>query len=148
MVHIQYCDGSSYSGNKSIASGVGTRFALRVPCSHAVPWAEDQIFYRGHAVLEAILDELTHDLGMGGALRVMLTGCSAGALGVYLHADRIRDEYLLDVLEFDAVPSAGLFLWETSLAGTKVYENKMRAVHKLHEAVVNCECAEVASFIT
>lgn len=46
-----------------------------------------QIYFRGHRILDAILNAL-FKRGLKEATQVLLTGCSAGGLATYLHAGR------------------------------------------------------------
>lgn len=44
------------------------------------------LYFRGHRIFHSIIDELVKDHGLANAQQVVLYGCSAGALAVYLNA--------------------------------------------------------------
>ena len=68
MVHLKTCDGGSWSGNRSSLSPSG-------------------LHYKGRAIVDATVAAL-QALGIGEATEIVIGGGSAGALGVYLQADR------------------------------------------------------------
>eukprot|EP00966_Prymnesium_polylepis_P107242 2483180-Prymnesium_polylepis.1 len=73
-VHIQYCDGGSFAGDRELDTPDG------------------RLHFRGRRILQAALSELQSSFGLGAAegTQVLLTGCSAGGVAVYLNADFIR----------------------------------------------------------
>ena len=50
------------------------------------------LYFSGHLVLEAILDELDSK-GLKKATEIVLSGVSAGGLGVYNNVDYLKDRY-------------------------------------------------------
>jgi hypothetical protein len=62
-VFVRYCDGSSYSSYRA----------------EPVPYNGQQLFFRGHNILTAIVDELLTVWGLAQATDVILSGTSAGA---------------------------------------------------------------------
>ena len=64
-VHMLYCDGNSFSGNREDPIVVNGQ----------------KIFFRGKRIIDATLRTLRRDHGLGAAENVLLTGCSAGGLG-------------------------------------------------------------------
>jgi hypothetical protein len=76
IVFAPYCDGGSWTGN------------------HAAPVASPQnssghgqpIYYRGKLLLEALFDSVM-SAGLADASHLLWSGCSAGGLTTYLHAD-------------------------------------------------------------
>ncbi|XP_011405404.1 PREDICTED: pectin acetylesterase 5-like [Amphimedon queenslandica] len=92
VVHVQYCDGASYSGYvESPVQVSGT-----------------SIYFRGIKILEAIIQSLK-DGGMNSAEEVILTGCSAGGLAAFLHADRVKS-LLPRSVKYRVLPDAGYFI--------------------------------------
>ena len=63
------------------------------------------IYFRGNAILKAILQYL-RDNGMKEASDVILTGCSAGGLATYIHADYVRS-VLPPSVKYHAIADAG-----------------------------------------
>jgi hypothetical protein len=72
-VFLAYCDGGSYAGSVVAPVSVSGK----------------QIYYRGRYILDAVYATLSSQLGLGSATRLVVKGCSAGGLAVYLHADYI-----------------------------------------------------------
>ena len=79
-VWVMYCDGASVSGQRS-APVVNDDTQVAAP-----------LYYRGKAILDAVLAELLGPQGMSGAEQLVVTGCSAGALAVHLHLDYIAQQ--------------------------------------------------------
>jgi len=76
VVFAMYCDGGSWTGA-----------ATTTP----VTVKNQTIFYRGRALLDAMLDNLIEQEGMNEAQELLYSGCSAGGLTTFLHADYVRD---------------------------------------------------------
>merc|ERR1719253_644283 len=77
-VYIKYCDGNSFTGNRDAP----------LP----VVGADNQtklLYFRGKRVVDEVLKMLTNRFGLSQASSVLLTGCSAGGLAAYLHADYV-----------------------------------------------------------
>ena len=49
-------------------------------------------YFRGRRIIDEILKELTANMNLGAAERVLLTGCSAGGLATYLHTDYVHEQ--------------------------------------------------------
>jgi len=82
LVFAAYCDGTSFSGNADAPVQVDGQL----------------VYFRGWRVLQAILAALMRKEGAGAGLpslttasSLLISGSSAGALAVYLHADYIAD---------------------------------------------------------
>lgn len=130
-VWINYCDGGSYAGD--VAEPIVQR---------GVP-----IYFRGSHILEAVWDEL---LAMGLISKeVLVSGCSAGGLAVYLHVDHIAAKIKAAVpsARVRGVPGAGLFLDVPSFAGTYTYTPSYKYVAKMQNVSrhVNDKCAAAKS---
>jgi hypothetical protein len=93
--YVRYCDGGSFSGN--VAAPV-----------KASPTRE--IYYRGHRILDAVIDSMLA-AGLTNAKTLIVNGCSAGGLSVYLHLDYIRSR-IPDSVHVVGVPECGLFMDE------------------------------------
>lgn len=72
-----------------------------------VPVSNSTIFYRGHRILRAVIDNLTATV-LAGASDVVVSGCSAGGLSTFLHADDWRAS--LPRARVTALPDSGFFL--------------------------------------
>eukprot|EP00850_Spirogloea_muscicola_P012090 SM000077S21564 [mRNA] locus=s77:225245:233805:- [translate_table: standard] len=72
-VFFPYCDGASFSGD----------------VDQPVFENGTALYFRGHRILHAIIDDLLLNRGLAAADQVFVTGCSAGGLSVYLHCDEI-----------------------------------------------------------
>jgi hypothetical protein len=74
-VDLLYLDGASFSGYR------------------AAPWpvsgTNESLWFRGIKNLDATIDWLFEQGGLGGATEVLLKGESAGGLSTFLHADRV-----------------------------------------------------------
>jgi len=74
-VHMVYCDGNSFSGNRDDPVEVNGK----------------NLYFRGRRIIDEILNTLQQDYGLANAENVLLTGCSAGGLATYLHTDYVHD---------------------------------------------------------
>lgn len=68
--YLPYCDGGSQTGEREEPVTVGS----------------STIFYRGHRILRAVQDYLGSTT-LKDATDIVVSGCSAGGLATYLHAD-------------------------------------------------------------
>jgi hypothetical protein len=139
MVYLNYCDGASFSGDAVFVDGGMT------------------LYSRGHAILNAILNDLlgVNATGDGRALPaldassvapptgllanasdVVITGCSAGGLSTYLHADYVagvlRRALPSSLGRVVAMADAGFFINSPTMFGepfqTTLYQNEV-ALH-------------------
>ena len=134
-VVLMYTDGNSFSGN------------LNMPVPYVTPNGTTvNIWFRGRAIIDATLDALQRNVMnssnyIADARHVIETGCSAGGLAAYLHADyyfdyfkgRISGTYL-------SMPISGYFLDAVSLAGSKEYGAQIAVIHALSNASTNAAC--------
>ena len=86
-VYVRYCDGGSFSGDTVSSTSDGT------------------LHFRGRRILDVVLDDLVQEQGLKGEL--LINGCSAGGLAVWLHLDYIAAR-LLDVRVL-GIPECGFF---------------------------------------
>ncbi|XP_019854868.1 PREDICTED: pectin acetylesterase 5-like [Amphimedon queenslandica] len=92
MAQVQYCDGASFAG-----------YVEKPVKVHGT-----DIYFRGFKILQAIIQSLMSK-GMKNAQEFILTGCSAGGLATYLHADYIRSLFPPSV-KYRAISDAGYFI--------------------------------------
>ena len=132
-VYMKYCDGDSFSGNRDDAVVVEGK----------------PLYFRGHRILKGILDTLVASYGLKDAKEVMLTGCSAGGLSTFLHADYVHD-YVKGVApalhKFKAAPISGFFLDHLTVAGKPVYETEMKTIFEMSNATNGVNAACIASY--
>ena len=100
-VYIGYCDGASFGGN--VAEGVKP------------DGSGEKIFFRGHAILDAVYDSLLRERNMAYASDVIITGSSAGGLAVLQHVDYIANKIragslMPDTVNVAGIPDAGYFI--------------------------------------
>jgi hypothetical protein len=107
FVFIRYCDGWSFASDRSEPSFFTNASGANIT-----------IHFRGMAVLEAVRGDLLVQRGMAAATDLVVGGCSAGGLAVYLHCDEwqramaaanaaTRTVCLADSGWFPIVPAAG-----------------------------------------
>ena len=76
IVYAKYCDGSSWTGNAEAAVK---------PNASGHP-----IYYRGARLRDALFANLLEVQGMSKASELVWSGCSAGALTTYIHAEWVK----------------------------------------------------------
>ena len=128
-VYMPYCDGDSFSGNRE----------------EAVVVKGKPLYFRGHRVLRAVLDTLVRDHGLGTAKEVLLTGCSAGGLSTFRHADYVHATVKAaapGLQTFKAAPISGFFLDHDTVDGQRVYAAEMANIFNLANSSggVNAAC--------
>lgn len=74
VVYLMYCDGGSFAGDSEQQAADGT-----------------MVQYRGKRIFDAAFDELIK-MGLGNASQLLYSGCSAGGLTAYIHADYVADK--------------------------------------------------------
>lgn len=115
VAYAHYCDGASFSGNRSEAVDVnGT-----------------QLYFRGARIFEAIVSNITAPVsqggkGMAGAQQAILSGCSAGGLAVYLHCDAFAG--MLPQTAVKCVADAGYFANIPSMFGQPPVPNPRNSI--------------------
>lgn len=128
-VYMKYCDGDSFSGNRNDAVVVKGK----------------PLYFRGHRILQAVLATLVSDYGLSSATEVLLTGCSAGGLATFLHADYVHNQLRSvapKLVKYKAAPISGFFLDHDTVEGKDVYATQMAYIFHLANASggVNSEC--------
>lgn len=72
---------------------------------------------------------LMEDYGMSRAKEIVLTGCSAGGLGAFYHADYLGDFFTKNIpslQKYKVIPISGFFLRHETVEKKTVYEDQMR----------------------
>lgn len=90
-VYMSYCDGSSQTTD------------LEAP----VVYNGQSVYHRGARIIRALIPFLLNE-GLAAASQVVVTGCSAGGLSTYLHADKWSAA--LPNASVVAMPDSGFFL--------------------------------------
>eukprot|EP01046_Picozoa_sp_COSAG06_P046471 COSAG06_NODE_6585_length_2867_cov_1.705564_2_plen_586_part_00 len=109
-VVVNYCDGGSFAG--SLDHPVTTQSG------------EQQLWFRGKHILRAVLEELQALHGLDRATEVVLGGCSAGGLAVYLHCDVVAQ--LLAPTPLRCFADAGFFPDVVSVDGESLAASQFR----------------------
>eukprot|EP00656_Telonema_subtile_P016623 TRINITY_DN18798_c0_g1_i3.p1 TRINITY_DN18798_c0_g1~~TRINITY_DN18798_c0_g1_i3.p1 ORF type:complete len:451 (+),score=89.28 TRINITY_DN18798_c0_g1_i3:95-1447(+) len=117
-VHMLYCDGNSFSGNRD----------------QPVMVNDEPIYFRGKRIMDAVLKTLVRDHGLADAENVLLTGCSAGGLSTYLHADYVGQQVRAvakGLKKYKAAPISGFFLLHDTVEHKKVYADQIKTIFTL-----------------
>jgi len=96
-VFMKYTDGASFSGDNSTSGTPGTH----------------NLHFRGRRILDATVMQLLKQHGLSTATDVVISGCSAGGLATYLHADHWAQalaEAKVPIERIAALPDSGFFL--------------------------------------
>ncbi|XP_031561951.1 uncharacterized protein LOC116297794 [Actinia tenebrosa] len=123
-VYVPYCDGASYTGNRS----------------HPIVVKERMIYFRGKRILSALLDDLLAH-GLSHSKKVVFSGTSAGGLAVLLNADYVRSRIPTKVNVYSLADS-GVFLDVNDMKGKSLFADSMKAVYELHQSSgsINPKC--------
>lgn len=111
VVYVKYCDGGSYAGDAAVVleAGQGQTQGRRLDgrsdeeeeargqegnaSTHreglGAPRETATLHFRGRANREGTIHQLLHTTALGAATDIVLGGCSAGALGIYLGLDQM-----------------------------------------------------------
>ena len=111
-VHLNYCDGASFASSRGYDEASGLQFS-------------------GAFIFNATFERLL-SLGLGSATEVILKGCSAGGLAVYLHCDLFADMLAATGSKARVVcmPDAGFFRMNyDTFAGKAVYTPEQQWVY-------------------
>ncbi|KAH3757913.1 Pectinacetylesterase family protein [Pelomyxa schiedti] len=130
FVFLPYCDGASFAGYKA----------------NPVIYNDVKLYFRGQVIIDEIIRHLTRDYGFGSAENVLLTGCSAGGLSTYLHADYIGTKLPSSVVKYRSMPEGGFFLDHTNLDGVAVYGEQMEYVFNMQNCTAGVDQDCIAAF--
>ena len=132
MVYLKYLDGNSFSGMRDgpVMFNNGT--------------AEVPLYFRGRAIIDAVIDSLKRNVmnaptSITAAHHIVETGCSAGGLATYLHADYVAAQ-LPHTGQYFSAPISGYFLNHQSVSGGYVYGDQIRSIYALSNASTNADC--------
>ncbi|CAE8642466.1 unnamed protein product [Polarella glacialis] len=134
-VWLAYCDGNSFTGNRDQP--------VMVSANDGKP--PKALYFRGRRILDAVLDTVFDEMGLGKAENVILTGCSAGGLAALLHADYVHSRLQArapSLQKFRAVPISGFFLLHSNVLGEEVFAAQMQTIFELSNSSggVNSKC--------
>ena len=118
VAFLPYCDGSSFSGNRS----------------DPVEFQGSLLYFRGFRILDSTISALLLQTSLKDSKHVVFSGTSAGGLAVMLHADFVRSKLEKNV-HFRALADSGFFLDTSSRKrmGQHKFRNEMQNVFKLHD---------------
>lgn len=138
-VHVNYCDGGSFSG-RNLTSTV-----IAAPLTNDAH-ASKELHFKGNFVLEAIMLTLLEEHDLNKAEEVVLAGCGSGGVATYMHADQWKTA-LPNKTFVVALVDSGFFLdWSmtTPENETRDFGAQLRSVFQLHNASgsVNEKCAK------
>lgn len=102
-----FCSGGSWTGNAAPVDVNGTT-----------------IYYRGRPLLDALIDDLLGK-GLSSATNLLWSGCSAGGLTTYLHADYVASRMPSSVQTL-ALADAMFAVESDSWQGEPLYPTRMR----------------------
>ena len=122
-VFVSYCDGASYAGDVE---------EPRTANGTASP-----VYYRGKRIVDAVIQTLVADFGLGSATEVLLTGDSAGGMAVYLMADRVHaqlESAAPRLRKYRVAPMSGMFLKHSNFDGDPVFPDSMKSIFEFTNA--------------
>lgn len=139
-VYIRNCDSSSFT-------------SARVD---VVRRDSDLLYFRGKYILDEILTDLIVNKRLGRATDVVVTGCSAGALGVYMHSDLIKETVQgearrlrrtdADEIKVVAMADSGFFLHHAGGPGDCNFIERMQFMYQEMNITSGLQPACVAAF--
>lgn len=126
QVWLAYCDGNSFSGN----------------ADQPVNYYGHNLYFRGHRIVDEVMAAVNANAMKGpaqwsAAQKVVLTGCSAGGLSTYLHADYVYNSFvkpLAPSASYYVIPISGFFLDSPNVLGQHVYAQQIQVIHALSNA--------------
>eukprot|EP00873_Tetraselmis_striata_P045710 jgi/Tetstr1/465974/TSEL_010566.t1 len=142
-VLVRYCDGGSYSGDVPEAES-----------PYVTGWLRSRrLYFRGKAVLQAIMTDLLEKRGLDAASSIVLGGASAGGVGILMQADEWQDRIRATATAQRRKPpklavmvDAGIFPDHQDASSPACrYEERLRRVMALHrptsQALRRCQTA-------
>ena len=126
-VYLGYCDGASFSGYMVEPLIINSTTSL---------------YFRGKRILEAIVSELVPLTK--GATDIIIKGCSAGGVSVFLNADRMAWQFLLHnpMAKVIAAPGAGFLLDLPTYQGNYFFRQLMQDIFNLHNVTGDDDCMQ------
>merc|ERR1719229_1503607 len=89
--YVKYCDGGVHSGGNMTTTKAG----------------KYEFHFRGVQNTRAVFEELIKNYKFGEATDVLISGCSAGGVAVYAHAQMIYDSYVPKGANYLTMPDSG-----------------------------------------
>lgn len=134
-VHMVYCDGNSFSGNRDEPLAVT-----------GLDGKQKLLYFRGKRIIDATLQTLM-TMGLDTAENVLLSGCSAGGLATFLHTDYVYNwlsTARIPMKKFRAAPISGFFLLHDTVEKKPVYADQMKYIYNLANSThgLNARCIE------
>lgn len=117
MIRIQYCDGLFYAADRM---------------DH-VTYYQTNLFFRGRQMVQSTFETLIDQFGLQNSAEVIITACSAGGIGVFLHLDWIRN-LLPQNIRVVGAPDSGYFLDVPNYRGKSVPIQVYQEIFTLHNA--------------
>lgn len=110
---LGYCSGDSFAGAAAEPLVVNSTTSF---------------FFRGRHILDAMMDSLLRDQGLATSPAVVIKGCSAGGMAVFLHAERLAAQVRAANPRAAVVasPGAGAILLTPSLQGDFPLDPQLR----------------------
>ncbi len=103
------------------------------------------LYFRGRAIIDAVVDAVSRNV-MGStrllknAVNLVETGCSAGGLATYLHADYVK-ALIPHSGAYYSLPISGYFLdYPSVFNGTFIYSQQIQSIYKISNASTNAAC--------
>jgi hypothetical protein len=134
VVWLAYLDGNSFSG------------MLDGPANYTTPQGKSvPLYFRGRFNIDAVVDAVSRNVMnatrlLKNAVNLVETGCSAGGLATYLHADYVRG-LIPHSGAYYSLPISGYFLDYPSVAnGTFVYSEQIQTIYAISNASTNAAC--------
>ena len=131
MAFVAYCDGSSLTGMRKLP----------------VYFNDQPVYFRGKAVLNAIIKDLISTRGVRNASDVLLSGSSAGSLAVLIHADFIKAQ-LNPQTKVRALSDSGYFIDLETHYGTKKTREMYKSMLSTHNSTSGLHRACVKQMAT
>jgi len=91
-VWLPYCSGDLWSGQKLTSTSLPMPDAVQAGLGSQRETANVSVYFSGHFILGAALEALD-DLGLDDAELIVISGNSAGAIGMWLSIDYINERY-------------------------------------------------------
>eukprot|EP00040_Diaphanoeca_grandis_P005613 m.33699 g.33699 ORF g.33699 m.33699 type:complete len:393 (+) comp16857_c2_seq1:74-1252(+) len=126
IMFVMYCDGGSLSGNVSEPVNVDGQL----------------VYYRGRRLLDGVIDYALSE-GLSNADELLFSGCSAGGLTTYLHADYVASR-MPTTVNTVAVADAMFSVNHNSIANQPLYPSRMQWGYAAwnSKASVNQDCLQ------
>eukprot|EP00475_Leptophrys_vorax_P000640 TRINITY_DN10361_c0_g2_i1.p2 TRINITY_DN10361_c0_g2~~TRINITY_DN10361_c0_g2_i1.p2 ORF type:complete len:541 (-),score=149.97 TRINITY_DN10361_c0_g2_i1:47-1669(-) len=115
VIVLQYCDGGFWAGNQQ----------------DPLNYSGSLLYFRGKQILQASFEFLYANLSLGDADEVIVTGCSAGGVAVFLHLDWIR-AMIQPTARVVGAPDSGFFLDIPDYTGFYIWQYVYYPAYQLH----------------